>query len=212
MFSEGRGFRRTACAGGVLFFLMLLILLFPLTKTALASGPKTALEVFAQLPTTLFENTPEGLSEEEKQQIIDRGESAFWEVEQLSTQVLVLLSRPFGETRVTLRLFGDENATLAAVGTSGDPMCALELWSVDATGGLVPASTPTEPVVSEFIGQKRLPQGVSPAVLFCLVDEGLEARPLFWAAEGLVDIPISRTVRYVWKNGIFEKNVTARIP
>lgn len=200
------------CAGFALFFLMPIIMLFLLEKTGFASGPKTALEVFAQLPTTLFENTPEGLSEEEKQQIIDRGESAFWEVEHMSSDVLVLLSRPFGETRVTLHLFGSEDFMLAAVGTSGDPMCALELWTVDATGGLVPASTPTEPAVSEFIGQKRLPQGVSPAVLFCLVDEGLEARPLFWAADGLVDVPISKTVRYVWKNGTFEKSVTARTP
>ena len=64
----------------------------------------TALEIFAQLPITLFENTPEGLSEDEKLRLIEQGSSEFWEVERFDADRLVLVSRPFGETRVMLRV------------------------------------------------------------------------------------------------------------
>ena len=88
----------------------------------------TALEIFARLPITLFENTPEGLSEEEKLRLIEQGASDFWEVERFDADRLTLVSRPFGETRVMLRVFRGGDRLLAALGTSGRAMCALELW------------------------------------------------------------------------------------
>lgn len=168
----------------------------------------TALEIFARLPITLFENTAEGLSEEEKLRLIEQGSSAFWDVERLDDDRLVLVSRPFGETRVMLRVFRGGDRLLAALGTSGGAMCALELWEEDATGGFVPAAAPEETALADFLARgRRLGQELSPAFMLCLQDDGLEVRPLFWGPKGLVNVPVDRTVRYVWKDGAFEKRV-----
>ncbi len=171
----------------------------------------TALDIFAQLPITLFENTPEGLSEDEKLRLIEQGASEFWEVERFDDDRLVLVSRPFGETRVALRVFRSGDRLLAALGTDGDGMCALELWQEDATGGFIPANPPDDPEISDFLGKgQRLPPDVSPAFMFCLEEDGLDVRPLFWGPSGLVGVPVGKSVRYVWKSGAFQKTVSEK--
>ena len=171
----------------------------------------TALEIFAQLPVTLFENTPEGLSEDEKLRLIEQGFSEFWEVERFDADRLVLVSRPFGETRVMLRVFRGGDRLLAALGTSGGAMCALELWEEDATGGFVPANPPEDPPLSDFLAGGRQVQALSPALMLCLADDGLEVRPLFWGPKGLVNVPLDRDVRFVWTGARFQKTVRDKV-
>ena len=161
----------------------------------------TALEIFARLPITLFENTPEGLSEEEKLRLIEQGASDFWEVERFDADRLTLVSRPFGETRVMLRVFRGGDRLLAALGTSGGAMCALELWKEDATGGFVPAAPPEDADIADFLARGRRLGELSPAFMLCLADDGLEVRPLFWGPKGLVDVPVDRS---------FEKRVAEK--
>ena len=169
------------------------------------------MDIFAQLPITLFENTPEGLSEDEKLRLIEQGASEFWEVERFDADRLVLVSRPFGETRMGLRVFRGGDRLLAALGTDGGAMCALELWQEDATGGFVPANPPDDPQLSDFLASgQRLAADVSPAFMFCLEDDGLDVRPLFWGPAGLVDVPVAKSVRYIWKSGAFEKTVSGK--
>lgn len=193
---KGWGIRAALCAACVM----------ALTLAAQARE-LTALEIFARLPITLFENTPEGLSEEEKLRLIEQGASDFWEVERIDADRLALVSRPFGETRVMLRVFRGGDRLLAALGTSGGAMCALELWKEDATGGFVPAAPPEDADIADFLARGRRIEELSPAFMLCLADDGLEVRPLFWGPKGLVDVPVDRTVRYVWKDGGFEKRV-----
>ena len=170
-----------------------------------------ALEIFAQLPITLFENTPEGLSEDEKLRLIEQGYSEFWEVERFDADRLVLVSRPFGETRVLLRVFRGGDRLLAALGTSGGAMCALELWEEDATGGFVPANPPEDPPLSDFLARgRKLDRSLSPALMLCLAEDGLDVRPLFWGPKGLVDVVLDRDVRFVWSGSRFEKTVRDR--
>lgn len=170
----------------------------------------SAMEIFARLPITLFEDTPEGLSSDERNQLVERGECAYWIVSSESADKLVLLSRPFGETRVTLQVFrGGENGFVAAIGNSSSPICALELWELDGAGGLVPISTPKDPAIAEFFDPGyRLPRSISPVTLFCLADNALESRPLFWGPEGLMNITPTRQVRYTWKDGQFKKEIS----
>ena len=177
---------------------------------AFAMQPPTARELFTRLPVTLFENTPEGLSEEEKQELVDKGDSAFWLLEQETADRLVLLSRPFGETRVLVRVFhGAPGQLVVMLGTSGVPVCALELWTLDETGGLVPMQTPDDPDLKTFFRPgTELPTEASPAVLFCARENGLEAHPLFWGPDGLVDFKPHFRVDYAWNDGRFVKQIT----
>ena len=132
------------------FWMLLCAACLLLSARSVQARELTALDIFAQLPITLFENTPEGLSEDEKLRLIEQGASEFWEVERFDADRLVLVSRPFGETRVGLRVFRGGDRLLAALGTDGGAMCALELWQEDATGGFVPANPPDDPQLSDF--------------------------------------------------------------
>ena len=154
------------------FWMLLCAACLLLSARSVQARELTALDIFAQLPITLFENTPEGLSEDEKLRLIEQGASEFWEVERFDADRLVLVSRPFGETRVGLRVFRGGDRLLAALGTDGGD--------------------------------------VSPAFMFCLEDDGLDVRPLFWGPAGLVDVPVAKSVRYIWKSGAFEKTVSGK--
>ena len=101
------------------FWMLLCAACLLLSARSVQARELTALDIFAQLPITLFENTPEGLSEDEKLRLIEQGASEFWEVERFDADRLVLVSRPFGETRVGLRVFRGGDRLLAALGTDG---------------------------------------------------------------------------------------------
>lgn len=191
-----------------LFMLLGAILILPRPATATAN--LSAMEIFSRLPVTLFEDTPEGLSDDERNQLVERGECPYWLVASESADKLVLVSRPFGETRITLNVFrGGEHGFVVALGTSATPICALELWGLDGAGGLGPIGTPTEPAISEFFNPGyRLPRHLSPVKLFCLTDDGLESRPLFWGPEGLMNIVPDNSIRFIWKDGKFVKEVS----
>ena len=161
------------------------------------------------MPITLFENTPEAFPKR-KVRLIEQGESEFWEVERFDADRLVLVSRPFGETRVGLRVFRGGDRLLAGIGDGRGRMCALELWQEDATGGFVPANPPDDPQLSDFLDPgQRLAADVSPASCSALKMTGW-TRARSSGAAGLVDVPVGKSVRYVWKSGAFEKTVSDR--
>ena len=127
------------------FWMLLCAACLLLSARSVQARELTALDIFAQLPITLFENTPEGLSEDEKLRLIEQGASEFWEVERFDADRLVLVSRPFGETRVGCIVFQGGQAALPVRGQTGKKHSALELWQEDATGGFVPANPPDDP-------------------------------------------------------------------
>ena len=174
-------------------------------------GGITARSVFALLPASIFENTPEGLSAAEKQRLLAEGHADFWEIAGETEDVLVFASLPFRDAAVALRLFRhlDDGAVEAAVGTLGGPVCTLELWRVDASGRAVPADTPPEPDVSEFLAKgQKLPPDVRATVMLCLGLGGLKALPLFWTSTGMAHVPVANSVGYQWNGAVFEKRVT----
>ena len=174
-------------------------------------GGITARSVFALLPASIFENTPEGLSAAEKQRLLAEGHAEFWEIAGETEDVLVFASLPFRDAAVALRLFRhlDDGAVEAAVGTLGGPVRTQELWRVDASGRAVPADTPPEPDVSEFLAKgQKLPPDVRATVMLCLGLGGLKALPLFWTSTGMAHVPVANSVGYQWNGAVFEKRVT----
>ena len=63
-------------------------------------GGITARSVFALLPASIFENTPEGLSAAEKQRLLAEGHAEFWEIAGETEDVLVFASLPFRDAAV----------------------------------------------------------------------------------------------------------------
>lgn len=170
----------------------------------------TALEVFRQMPSTIFENTAEGLSEEEKLQLTEQGESSYWAIVTDAPDTLVMASLPFLESKVTVRLFlnTDQKGGLAVVGTTSGVACAVEVWRLESGGRLVPADGPEEPPVTDFFAPGTVqPETLDPSIMLCLGAENLEARPLFWTATGLADIKPDNTVDFIWNGEAFEKRI-----
>ncbi|MEI3478991.1 MAG: hypothetical protein V8Q84_07695 [Bilophila sp.] len=85
----------------------------------------TALEIFARLPITLFENTPEGLSEEEKLRLIEQGASDFWEVERFDADRLTLVSRPLGKRGSCCAFSAAETGSWPPLGPREGPCAPL---------------------------------------------------------------------------------------
>ena len=123
----------------VFFCLLMLMLLGPSAGLAQESA-LTAREAFSALPTSIFENTAEGLEDEDKQQLLEEGQSEFWELAGESRDVIVFRALPFRDSGVALRLFrdADDGSAVAAIGTLGTELCTVELWRVDASGARCP--------------------------------------------------------------------------
>ena len=196
------------------FLLMLSLTILPqLAAGAAADAAEkdpTARSIFALLPESIFENTPEGLNPVEKQKLLSSGRSEFWEVAGETEDVMVFAALPFRDTAVALRLFRDasDGSVLAALGTLGGAVCTLELWRVDASGRIVPVDTPQEPDVSAFFAPgRKMPPDVQATVMICLGLGGLKAQPLFWTSTGMADLPVDNDVSFQWTGKNFERQV-----
>ncbi len=161
------------------------------------------------LPATIFENTAEGLTEEEKQQLADEGETDFWAVIESTPEHFVVGALPLLDTRVSVRVFRADNGdTLAAMGVQNGEACALELWRRKADGRLAPVAAPDEPGIAEFFAAGyKLPAGMSPSVMLCLGEDDLEARALLWTSTGLAQVKFDHRVLYRWNGSAFSKVV-----
>ena len=178
----------------VFFCLLMLMLLGPSAGLAQESA-LTAREAFSALPTSIFENTAEGLEDEDKQQLLEEGQSEFWELAGESRDVIVFRALPFRDSGVALRLFrdADDGSAVAAIGTLGTELCTVELWRVDASGRTVPVDVPQEPDIQEFFAKGQpVPDDVNPSVLICLGMGGLRAHPVFWNKTGMLYLPLGR--------------------
>lgn len=186
----------------------LLCLAMPHGATHAEDYGATARGIFAMLPTSIFENTQEGLSETDKQELLHTGRSEFWEIVGETPDVLVLAERPFHDRSVALRLFRNnvDGSTEVAVGTLGEPICTVELWRLDTAGRLVPSDTPPEPRLNEFFRKKRK-RNPGYSVLVCLGMGGLGARPVLWDRNGFVEPPVDYEISFQWTGSKFEKRV-----
>ena len=173
----------------------------------------TAMRLFRYLPPSIFENTIEGMHEDEKQTLMDTGETEFWVLTALTEDELVIENKaPEIDTQATLILFHADNADIImAMGVSAGDSCALELWKFRAKkGGITPVQMPDEPAVSDFFETNRaLPQDTDVSMLICLdpVEKKLIAKPLIWTPSGLDPIVLDNKVIYDWNGKRFVKKV-----
>jgi len=195
--------------------LLIVLLLAALSDSVQAAESEvTARSIFALLPESIFENTPEGLSPLEKQKLLSAGHSEFWEIAGETEDVLVFASMPFRDTAVALRLFRNaaDGSVLAAFGTLGGAVCTLELWRVDASGRAVPVDTPQEPDISTFFAPgRKMPPDVQATVMICLGLGGLKAQPMFWTSTGMAHVPVDNDVSFQWNGKSFDKLVQPQV-
>jgi hypothetical protein len=201
-------------------FLQCFLVLQAIASAAFAEGHDTpacaveqehaaVLDIFRLLPATIFENTLEGLNDDEKERLLDYGKSEYWILLPDNRDNLELVSLPFGDTRVFLHVYreDDDGGTLALIGSRSESICTLELWRT-SKGRFTPADTPPEPPVTDFFAKgNKMPKDVQASILFCLDGQGLEAQAVFWNRQGRAHVPVDNEVRYVWNGRRFEKQL-----
>ena len=165
-------------------------------SSLLWAGEPGARAVFWRLPTTIFENTVPGLSENEKYELLVQGATEHWAIRHSSHDVLEIAEAPDGDSTVLLRLFRGNGYVLAAIGTDSEP-----------------AASPPEPNILDFFAPgTRIPPDVTASLPFCVRPEGLEVRPLFWTSIGLAHVPGDNAVFYVWTGTRFSKRIVELRP
>ena len=171
-------------------------------------GHTAALELFRLLPATIFENTLEGLNEDEKERLLEYGKSVYWMLLPDSRDSLELVSLPFGDTRVFLHAYREDGGgTLALIGSRSEGICTLELWSMRREH-FAPVDTPPEPPVTDFFANgNKMPKDVQASIFFCLDGQGLEAQAVFWNKQGKAHVPVDNEVRYEWNGRHFDKRI-----
>lgn len=170
----------------------------------------TARGLFTMLPPSIFESTPEGLSEADKQEMLATGSCAFWEIAGETPDVMVFASLPLRDKALGLRIFRNDvdGSVEAAVGTIGEPVCSLELWRLDTAGRLVPIDAPEEPKIWEFFKKgRKISKNAHPSVLICLGAGGLVANPVFWDESGRVFLNMDNEISFQWNGHKFEKRI-----
>lgn len=169
----------------------------------------TARGMFTMLPPSIFENTSEGLTETAKQELLHTGSSEFWEIVGETPNVMLFAEKPFHDRAVALRLYRNnkDGSTEVAVGTLGEPICAVELWRMDTAGRIVPVDTPPEPGLDEFFRKKPRPNS-GYSVLICLGMGGLGAKPVLWDKNGFVLPEVDFEINYHWTGDQFQKHVS----
>lgn len=193
-------------------FIAFLFCCFSCAKALAEDYGYTARGLFMMLPPSVFESTPEGLTETEKQDLLTSGKSEFWEISGESSDMLVFTALPFRDSSIGLRIFhNDQNGSVeVAIGTLEEPVCTLELWRLDASGRLMPIDTPDEPNPGEFFSPShKLAKNIKYSVLMCLGQGGLEAKPIFWNEQGMLPAQVENKINYVWTGNTFKKKVSS---
>lgn len=168
--------------------------------------------MFIGLPTSIFENVSEGLSENDKEEILTRGHSSSWEVVDENQDNMIFASIP-DNNRIGLRIFHNERdgGALAAYGTLDEPVCSLEIWLITTSGHIVPKDTPDEPKIGEFFSRDRQPAKKGRyAVMICLDQDGLFAQPVIWNRNGFAVAKTDRQIRYEWTGKTFDKKIISK--
>lgn len=173
----------------------------------------TARGMFAMLPSSIFDNTQEGLPDSDKQDLLLDGKSEFWEITEETPDIMLFSTRPFHDRTIGLKVFrNDEDGSAeVAIGTLGEAVCSLELWRMDISGRIVPVDAPLEPEIKEFFSssRKRNP-GAGHSVMICLDKRGLVANPIFWTRKGMIPAQVDNEISYIWTGKNFKKQISPK--
>ena len=173
----------------------------------------SARAMFSLLPPSIFENTSEGLSDDEFDALVEEGRTEYWSISRESANDLVISAAPPVESKVVLHLFrSDDGGVVAALGSQSGIVCALEFWRYDGAGKIMPVAGPEQPSISDLFLPDHLPSHVDPTIMMCLEQDKVFAKPVLWSANGIVHEPQDFIVHYFWNGREFIKDRKAVQP
>lgn len=201
-----------ACMVGALF-LCSPVFSFSPAEAATDSSQIRARALFSLLPPNIFENTSEGLNDEEFETLVEEGHTEYWSISHDSANELVVSAVPPVESKVVLHLFRSESGgVVAALGSQSGIVCALEFWRYDGAGKIIPMAGPEQPPISDLFLPNHLPSSIDPTIMMCLEQDKILAKPILWSANGIVNEPQDFIVHYFWNGREFIKDRKAVQP
>ncbi len=182
-----------------------------LANTAKAATSKiTATSLFMQIPPSIFDNTYQPLTEEEKEILITNGYTHNWVLIYTNDDTMRFATTTLDDNKVTARVFHAGKEGYIVLGADTPDACAAEIWSFTANGGLIPHPGPQDPAPEDFFAEPyALGKEVTPTFRLCLVGDVLEAKPFFWDDSGLIAITPTQKVLYTWTGSEFKKSITS---
>lgn len=177
------------------------------SHAAAAQSFITAEQLFRQLPTSIFDNTSEPLTEDQKEMLLEKGYTTNWVIISKDADSIFMEAMSVEESTVHIHMFRAPHGGVVAMGARTAETCAAELWEYSGKMGLVPYAGPADPLVADFLpANTKLGPEITPTFRICLEGTKLEAKPLFWGDSGLVEIPGARRVLYSWNGTAFTKS------
>ena len=156
------------------------------------------------LPASIFDNTPEPISQEDLDLLLTRGYIDNWVVAESSRNSLRMTATGDSPGEVLVQVLRASPRTIVILGARSDDTCAAELWEWKPGGGLVPYAAPPGPSAPEFFALTRnVPRNIIASYSLCLEAGMLEAVPRFWNAAGPVDITPDNRIFYIWNGENF---------
>ena len=171
-------------------------------------APLGAAALMRLLPTSIFDNTPEPISQDELDLLLTRGHIDNWVVAESSRNSLRMTATGDSPGEVLVQVLRASPRTVIILGARSGDACAAELWEQKSGGGLVPYAAPPGPSAPEFFALTRnFPRNIIASYSLCLEAGMLEAVPRFWNAAGPVDITPDNRIFYIWNGENFVQRV-----
>ena len=187
--------------------IMPLLLFAAQPSRAMDTSTMPAEKLMRMLPTSIFDNTTEPLSQDSLELLLSRGYSNSWIVVENNQDRLRILATGDSSAEVQMQVLRTAPNGIIILGARTNDSCATELWSYNARGWLMPYSGPQEPSPQDFFApEKYLPRGLVYSCRLCLERGMLEAVPWFRNASGS-DITPDNRIFYIWNGKDFIKRV-----
>ena len=204
VFSLAPAFGRSVRMG--LAFLILSGVCFSSAAPARAEdrAPVGAVALMRLLPTSIFDNTPEPISQDDLDLLLTRGYTDNWVVAESSRNSLRMTATGDSPGEVLVQVLRASPGTIIILGANSGDACAAELWAQKPGGGLVPYAAPPGPSAPEFFALTRnVPRNIIASYSLCLEAGMIEAVPRFWNAAGPVDITPDNRIFFLWNGEHF---------
>lgn len=161
------------------------------------------------LPTSIFDNTDDPISQDALDLLLTRGYTENWIVVENTRDSLRLVAAGDSPGEIQALVLRSDSRGLIILSARADDSCATELWTYNARGGLVPYADPPDPATEEYFDPaKKLPRGLFSSCHMCLEADMLEAVPQFWNAAGPTKLSPDKRIFYLWTGEEFVKKVS----
>ena len=190
-----------------LFVLFLLLSCIPSED----SPQFTAAQFLAQLPASIFDNTAEGMSEPDKQHLLEQREAGGWKIIRQTDTNLVVSDTDSGQSTVQLMVYATPPDQLIAVHTQNGQNTSLDFWRYTAASrqltqlGLSPSFFPQITGNDFLVAEEKLPDTYQATLIYTMNEDGtISVEPYTWMESVFEERTLRYAIRLTWDGKKFQ--------